>query len=229
MQSCTVPDNWYGPGTDRIRCILFQVQGIRWFSSVPGDNQRDQLVTLVERHLESLSGFDHRIAKPAVPKLALLEGHWSVLHQNLWGIDPYIPWGDRWQAAEQQLGRVVQRLRGVVDANPDARLLLRRPLWPVEGISNICGLLIIADLNLPNPACHLPSGGRDRCVAWALLCKAQDYAYDALLWELAAGVGAVRGPNPFQFLLDMYELGAFPMGWADDHYEIYVPTIPTCS
>lgn len=208
-----------------MRRILFQVHGIQWFSSVPNDNRKHQLGTLVERHLESLPGLDDRWFTPVAPKVLLLEGDWSILHQGRWGIDPYNAWGDRWKAADESIGRIIRYLIQVVNSSPDARLLLRPPLWPVAHHINICGQTIIADSDLLNKAGVTP-GGRDWCVAWALLCRAEACIWHALLWELALGVRVIQGPNPFQYLLDMYELRTFPMGWADNCYELYAPKTP---
>jgi hypothetical protein len=66
---------------------------------------------------------------------------------------------------------------------------------------------------------------RDRCVAWVLLCDADSHAWHALLWELALGVNVVNCPNPFEPLVELYELGYFPMGWTGNSYELYVPLL----
>lgn len=87
MPSFPVPDNWYGPGTDRMRSILSRVLAIRWFALVPDANCREKLNTLVERHLEALSRIDDRCNIPVITKVLLLEGDWNVLHQGRWGID----------------------------------------------------------------------------------------------------------------------------------------------
>lgn len=208
-----------------MRSILFHVRGIRWFACEPDHNRRDQLVTLVERHLESLSRLGDEGNKPVATKVLLLEGGWDLLHQNHWGVDPYNAWGDRWKAADESLGRVIRHLGQVVDSSTDARRLLRPPLWPVESRSNICGDVLVADPEILKRAGNLTQGGRDWCVAWALLCKAEFVVWNALLWELAVGARAIQGPSPFQYLLELYDLGTFPMGWVDDRYELYVPKV----
>lgn len=226
MPSFTLPDNWYGPGTDRIRTILCQAQEIRWFSFVPSDNYREQLVMLVRRHVDALPELDQGGNKPVVSDVQLLEGDWSVLHQGRWGVDCYNAWGDRWKAAEEYLGRISHRLHQAIDSSADARRLLRPPLWPV-GKPIVCGEPLFADADFLIRTANVKPGGRDWCVAWALLCKAEAYLWDALLWELARGVKAIHGPNPFQELLGLYGLGAFPMGWVGDSYELYLPKIST--
>jgi hypothetical protein len=114
-------------------------------------------------------------------------------------------------------------LTQLIDSSQDAQHLLRPPLWPVPNQSNICGQVLIGNSEILTNLLALTPGGQDWCVAWALLCKAEDRIWNALLWELAFGVGLIHGPNPFQYLLDLYELRVFPMGWADNRYELYLP------
>lgn len=225
MLRFTVPDNCYGPGTDKMQNILCQIHSIQWLKSAPDDNCRDQILTLVERHLESLSALDDGSNKPVVSEVVLLEGDWSTLHKGRWGVDPYNAWGNRWKAADESIGRVIHYLTQIVNSSPDAQHLLRPPLWPVENCSNICGQNLVADSEILRNEGNLKPGERDWCVAWALLCKAEIHVWNALLWELAVGVSIIQRPNPFQYLLDLYELGTFPMGWADNRYELYVPKI----
>lgn len=134
-------------------------------------------------------------------------------------------WGDRWRAADEFLSRTIRHLSLVIDASSEARQLLRPPLWPVGNNSNICGHALVADPEILNSAGNLVEGGRDWCVAWALLCKAESVVWGALLWELAVGVSVIQGPNPFQYLIELYELRVFPMGWVNHCYELYVPKI----
>lgn len=222
-----MPDNWYGQVTNRMRNILNNVYNIRWFALAPDDQSRGRLATLVEHHLETLSKVDAELGKFIVPTTILLEGGWDVLHKDCWGIDPYNPWGDRWNVTDQSLGRVVRNLRQIVMSNSEARHLLRPPLWPLEGNPDVCGYALVADPAVLKRRRDLTVGGRDWCVAWGLLCKAEIAVWNALLWELAAGVGAIQEPNPFQDLLDLYQLGVFPMGCVGYNYELYVAKIST--
>src|SRR5262249_59336362 len=115
----------------------------------------------------------------------------------------------------------------IVNSNPQAQALLSPPLWPVPTHSNVCGQTLVAHPEILNQLAHLTPGGRDWCVAWALLCKAENDVWNALLWDLALGVNAVQADNPWQFLVDLYELGVFPMGWTHNDYEIFVPKAST--
>lgn len=225
MWTFAVPDNWYGPGTDKIRSVVARVQGIRWFDSRPSDDLVRHIVPLAQRHLHSLSRFHDVGVKVLVPKVRLFEGDWSVLHQERWGIDPHDAWGDRWAASAGSLGRVAKALRCAVDSSDEALRFLRPPLWPFENLCNVCGPPLIADDAVLINALNMTPGGRDWCVAWALLCRAEFHCQNALLWELASALGLIEKPNPFLHLLKIYELGCFPMGWAEDCLEVYVPKL----
>jgi hypothetical protein len=219
-----IPDDWYGPNTARIREIRRRAQAVPWFASVKPDTRSDKVVALVNGYMGALREFTGEAIGPDTLKTVVLEGDWKLLHQDRWGVDPYDPWGDQWKASDEYVGRAIRTLGAMIESNPLARSFLRPPLWPVE-MSNVCGEAIIARHENLEAMPRLPPGGRDWVVAWVLLCKANDRVWDALLWELAAGADVVKGRNPFEYLLGLYELGFFPMGWVDDSYELFVPKI----
>jgi hypothetical protein len=224
MFAINIPDSWYGPNTDRMRAIIRQAKSIRWFTIVPTETNKNSSAKLVHDHLECMRQLNVG-SVPNVLEVAWLRGTWHLLHQERWGTDPYHAWGDRWSASENCLGVLIRTVTQAVESVPVARSLLRPPLWPVAGTGTICGHALVAHTEILSAQTSLIPGGRDWCIAWALLCKAESLFWGALLWELALGTNAIQGANPFQPLLDLYTLGIFPMGWVADIYELYVPTL----
>jgi hypothetical protein len=202
--------------------ILSQVTNIRWFDGSVAEKNRFRLPQLVQTLADALSAADDKPLQSFVQKVAILEGDFDKLHQNVWGEDPFQPWSDRWKLADASIVRTTERLTAAVLSSDEARALLRPPLWPVANRPAICGgTLIAAPENLREIA-NVKSGTRDWRVAWALLCIAEARAWNALLWELAVGVDAISGANPFKCWLDISAAGAFPMGQVDDCYELFV-------
>jgi len=175
---------------------------------------------LIQTHLDALRQSAPE-AIPGHPDIHWLRGDWNLLHQNRWGIDPCEPFGPRWESAEKVLSSIVRELRAKVDLLPSIRPFFRPPLWPINGNGRICGEALVARPEVMTAELNIPHGGRDWNVAWGLLCQAEERVWQALFWEVAVGAGIAPEPNPFRLLLEIYALGAFPMGWDGDGYAVY--------
>jgi hypothetical protein len=224
MFDATFPDDWYGPGTEKIRRILGEIQSIKWFFQ-PQRKDVDLLGTTVDRHLALLRDFDRFCNIPITFSLVCIAGDWRLLHQDRWGEDPYNPWGDRWSIPDKSIARIGHQLSRLVMTDLEVRRLVRPPLWPVANRCDINGFPLVAQQDILHQLPNLKIGSRDWAVAWNLLCRAEQHIRSALLWELAAGANVIHCANPFLSLLDLYQYGGFPMGWTHDEYNIYYPSI----
>lgn len=226
MIDVSIPEEWYGPGAKRMREIANRVSRIAWFVRVPAEGASIMAERLVADQLELLRALDRSGNLPMNPETSVVRGPWHTLHRGRWGAESYEHWSRRWaDAVSASECRVLQALHAATESNEQARQLLREPLWPIPGCSNVLGGAFVADPERASLLNRLLAEDLDRETAWALLSTADTRVWDAMLWELAAGVGAVEGTNPFKPLLELYELGYFPMGWGGNSYDLYVPEL----
>lgn len=218
----SVPDDWYGSRTATMRQIVGRASRIAWFVREPDGGRLREAARLVARHIECLHAIDYDPDRPLSLRPTILRGRWRTLHKGIWGVTPYDPWGPDWEGSSISVGRVIQMVRRRVDATAKARGMLRAPLWPIVPQANVCGGAFVADRERRKQVQRLIPDARDRCVAWALLCEAESRIWNALLWELAISAGVVEGVNPFEPLIELYELGYFPMGWHRGSYDLFV-------
>ncbi len=204
----------YGEAAGGLRSALAAARSIPWFAGPGRPPPLDEAEALVQDHLRGLGP-----AAPKVEGLKWLGGDLEALHQDRWGIDLYEPWGPRWAESENALGRVVADLRARVAGLSAARARLGPPLWPLFGNPVVVGEPIVPELAALDRGLQSGWGGRDRVVAWGLLCAAESSIRNALLGELAADL--IPGPNPFLPLMELYRLGCFPMGWEGGRYSVY--------
>lgn len=221
-----VSDDWYGPSTKRMREIVTRISRIRWFCRAPDDGARASAEALVSRHCELLRLINREASLLTAQNISIVSGPMRALYEGRWSLDLYEPWGQRWNdVAGVAGGRAVQTLRVAVESNIEARNLLRPPLWPFIGQSNILGGAFVADVARRKQLSRLFPHERDCDLACALLSNVDSRVWHALLWELALGSHVVDIGNPFEPLIELYELGFFPVGVTGNCYDLYVPTL----
>lgn len=223
-ESLSWPDDWYGPRTLQINDIIRRATAISWFH-VP--RPPDLLGKVRQASLAYLSSLRDVVENPAAvplrPTLVLFEGPWKLLHRDQCIDDSDTPCGPRWNDSICVVGELSRLIGKQIQSDEHIREQRRPPLWPEVKFSNVVGEAIVAHWkrkHLIDRHCGCVS---DRNVAWHLLCDAEDSLWNALEWEFARSYGLVDKPNPFLHLLELYELGVFPMGWVEDAFEVYVP------
>lgn len=225
MTVVSVPDDWYGPGTKAMHQLVTRASQIRWFSVFPSSGDFMSAQALVNYHVELLRATQADVQLPSAPKISIVQASWRSIRQGSWKLDRYEWWARRWNdAAGLAEIRSLRRLRTAVESSPEAQQLLRAPLWPIRNQSNVLGGTFVADSARDQQLRHLLSED-DFQIARALLGNADTRVWDALLWELAVGAKAVEGANPFEPLLQLYELGYLPIGLCNGSYELYVPEL----
>jgi hypothetical protein len=222
MIAVTIPDDWYGPGTSKMREMCIRAARIAWFRVVPDMSLHARVESLVTKHFRLLRPDDDQGKPPDAPNINILGGSWRVLHGGRWQLGDEAwpsPWDDPASTA------TARAMGAGLQSRPDLRKLLRPPLWPVTGVSNVLGGAVIADSGRREQLVRVLADERDRSLAWALLGSAESRVWDAMLWEFASGLDLVHGDNPCDPLIELYELGYFPMGCIDGGYDLYVPKL----
>ena len=194
--------------------LLSAFRSIHWFNAWGEASPRVEAVDRVRDHLATFGPMS-----PAIVEVEFLEGGFSLLHQDRWGEDPYDAWGSAWTASQWTLAKQDTNLRCQIEGIPEAVARLRPPLWPIAGKSGIVGNAEIPQMeNLPKT---LTKGWspQDMTVAWALLCAADSVLRDALLVKVVADL--IPRPNPWIPLIELHELGFFPMGWVGSRYTVF--------
>lgn len=223
MGKIFIPNDHYGPGTVGMQKIIDESNRIRWFFPEADSTIKANAPKLIGKHLELLR---HQLgtAVPLTTELRWLEGEMALLHQNRWDIDPYNPWGNRWETSRRILAEMTINMIETIEQSPYYLSLAGPPLWPSKGRLNVvdfflgqAGSAIESDIfrEYPELICQAP----DHTAARGLLIQANDDIWGALLWEFLTEVKLT--PNPFQPLLDLYKIGCFPMGWEDSQHYIF--------
>lgn len=187
----------YGLAGPLIRAILEKVEKIRWFTA--GD---DDPSPFVQDHAQAL-GFMQPVA------VKRIEGPLRLRTEH--AADA------AWRARCDDVIRsgqteAVQRKR--------IRELIIPPLWVFPGNLAVCGVTFVArrDVLLRSGLAICPEDP-NWDVAWRLMCDAEDSIWNALTWELVRV--ELNITNPFTPLIDLYNLGWFPIGMEGDAYSIY--------
>jgi hypothetical protein len=208
MRDLEFPNDHYGVSTLAIRRILELAQrDLGHFEVRP--QSKDLVASLVMQHTDRLgqAGF----VLPEIAGIRWLEGEWRLLHHDLWGEDPYQPWGSQWKETDRLMGSVGEEIMTRIEADVSVKSLVRPPLWPMSGRPGFCGFCFAAQHQKLNRFVEQGRfGSRDRATAWGLLCQAESTIWNALLWEL--GSRSWTSANPFLPLLEMYRCGYYPMG-----------------
>ena len=211
MRDLDIAPEQYGPRTEDMRAHIDALRYVTWFPPDPAPSPRDRPTALVTAHLQSLRNAGARVP-PSLPFDAI-EGDLDVLKAR----KSPDPWGDRWQAWRTELNRVVDQLHNKVQSTGRLSKLIAPPLWPVQGQSRITQPLL-ADWSVINSVPHLADQAKQDA-AWALLCGADQLLWYAMLWDFSQDNKA--GPNPFSPLLELYELGWYPLGWEENHFQAF--------
>lgn len=218
-----LPDDWYGPGTASMKDILRRGREIPWFNVPRPENFRERAIDKVQVLVQLLRELDGEHSdEVAVSRVEFLEGDWRLLHEDRSDLCPYNPWGTRWERSNRFIFRFGRLSEVRIESEPHARPFIGPPLWLRDLSMRVCGLTIIAHQERLK-FLGMKWGNNDWTVAWALLCDAESHLMAALTWEMAVGLRVLTGRNPFALFVELYELGVFPLGWAEDSFTIYVP------
>lgn len=209
----------YGPCTRAIEGLIKEAQSITWFGPILDSQLVNDSIFL---HLSRISKMAN-LNLPAFSEVRFIIGHFGELHQNQYSENPYTPWSQQWNAWKTTLNKFVLQLSEKIKIDPVLAKRIRKPLWSFPGNPNVNGSPIIAVRS------HMSVLGNelsesDATVAWALLCKAEADLWNALLCEVACD--HLKSSNPFSPLLELYELGYFPMGLTDSIYTVFAYTAP---
>jgi hypothetical protein len=210
-----IPDHRYGEATARIQDIVNESCRIAWFRHVDVGAVQQKAEELVLTHLRTLQSLGI-LETPTDLGVAWIAGPVNNLCERV--SDPYEPWGGRWAKWTNAISAKMTEVFVQIERSASLSSLVRPPLWPVNGKPSICGTILVAHgVNLAN-AGFTPSTD-DWGVAWALLAQAESRIWYALVWEL----WQIHKPeiNPYLPLLQMYELGVFPMGLEGDRFHLY--------
>jgi hypothetical protein len=69
MTVINVPDDWYGPGTSKMRDICIRAEGIAWFNIAFDESAAARLEGLVMKHFRLLRPIDREPKKGISPNL----------------------------------------------------------------------------------------------------------------------------------------------------------------
>jgi hypothetical protein len=192
----------YGEATTTILSLLDYVNRDEWFS-----NNSDCAPEVVAQHLLT-KHFD--ILRTFVPSLADL-GEVEYLHRD-WSRLLSIVEESRyeWNSPPWRtvLGRAMSDLQMSQMYGARVTALVGPPIWPFVGCDKVINP-IIADRNAL--ALSIPPDYRQ--AAWILLCDADAFLHDALMWTIQSI--AVSMGNPYEPLLAMYREQIFPLGFSE--------------
>lgn len=218
MHHITIPDNSYGEATVRLRDTIDRCQSIKWFVC---PMEERSLIGYLSEQIQYLFARISNLMQKAPPKsaLSLLEGDWSLLHQNRSDFDPYYPGGHRFDEYTRALASAACNAKSMITSSPLLHSIIKPPLWPITGNPDISGTPLIAYeevFRLSGLDVHYDS--IDWRVAWGLLCQAEYDVQNHLLYDVIGDASASM--NLFTPLLNIYAAGCFPLGW--DNLGFYV-------